>query len=176
MATQRNVYLVYYRYDDEISMAHPKWWLNWLTYKITGSVYIHVEIAFSDGDVYSIIPGKPITKTQKAYRRNIYNCQQLRANEGQLYIIKNFLDQCMQYESGFNYRGFYLLPIWPHSGAEENKWFCSELAATAMLRAGYPLPCEPCKISPGKLYEWIQQQEIGFVAVMPGSENKPFFV
>lgn len=153
MQTADPVYLVYYRYDDERSRAHPKWWLNWLTHRLTGSAYIHVEIVFSNGDVYSIVPGQQITKiNDKSYQRDMYTCQVLYTSSTQSAMMRNFLETRMRYGSSFNYRGFYLLPWFPHAGTRTNSFFCSELTSAALSAAGLDFGgTPPHTISPGKL-------------------------
>lgn len=178
METADPVYLVYYRYDDDRSRAHPKWWLNWLTSKITGSAYIHVEIAFSNGDVYGIVPGQPISRVNdKSYRRNMYTCQVLYTSQRQSQFMREFLERRMARPSSFNYRGFYLLPWWPRSGSETNKFFCSELVACSMAAAGLCFGnIPPHTISPGELFELVLQFQFGGISRMLNSENKPLVV
>lgn len=173
------VYLVFYRYDDDVSRSHPKWWLNWLTYKITGSAYIHVEIVFSNGDVYGIVPRQPITRiSDKTYRRNnLYTCQMLYTSFAHSQAMRDFLEQRMCQPSGFNYRGFYMLPWFPFSGASRNAWFCSELVSSAMAAGGFDFGgVPPHAISPGALFELVQDFNCGGICTMLKAEQRALIV
>jgi hypothetical protein len=177
-APQEPIKLVYYRYDDDVSMQHPRWWLNWLAAKATKSDFIHVEIVFQDGWIYGVQMGSTVRKVyDKTYHADRYTCQEIPTNSYQAFLIRKFLDQCIDRPSGFNYWGFYLLPLWPFSGASKNKWFCSELVATALTHAGIEMEGEqPHTISPGKLFELIKKKNIGYVRPMIHSESKPLYV
>lgn len=172
------VYLIYYRYDSEESMRHRKWFLNLLTSKITGSQYIHVEIVFSEDKMaYTVVPGRPIYKAPKVYTRDTYVCERINATPEQEAKMRRFLEDRMERPSGFNYWGFYCMPLCPCSGEKSNKWFCSELAAAMLLHAGYTLPNEPCALSPGALYMHISENpEIGRTDTMLDAEKRIFHV
>jgi hypothetical protein len=174
MADIDTVCLVYYRYDDDVSTQHPRWWLNWLTSKVTKSAYIHVEIVFTNGDVYGVQMGSSVLKANdKSYRQNRYTCQEICITTSQMWYMREFLERCIQKPSAFNYWGFYLLPLWPSSGAKKNKWFCSELVATALQCGGinfegYP----PHTISPGGLFNLVKDTGVGYIRTMLKSESK----
>jgi hypothetical protein len=173
-----SIYLVYYRYDDDVSARHPRWWINYLTGKITKSPYIHVEIVFDNGDVYGVQMGSPISKVfDKSYRQNKYTCQEIPVYWHQAQAMRSFLEGCLRKPSSFNYWGFWLLPFWPSSGAKKNKWFCSELVASALSAGGiYFVDRPPHTISPGDLFKLVKETHLGFIRPMLHSENKPLIV
>lgn len=39
---------------------------------------------------------------------------------------------------------------------EADKWFCSELAAAALVAAGWPVPEQPYRVTPGMLRDWTR--------------------
>lgn len=172
------VYLVYYSYNDDVSRRHPRWWMNWLAAKATKSDYIHVEMVFDDGDTYTIRMGGQVERTPavKSYTKDQYTCQEVYIQKWNVFHMKAFLDSTID-NSSFNFWGFYLLPFWPMSGATKNAWFCSELISTALSNyGGLDLGQAPYTISPGRLFEIINEKNYGNIRTMLKAENKPTYL
>jgi hypothetical protein len=118
--------------------------------------------------------GSSIVKIyDKTYYRDRYVCQEIPVTSQQYYHIRNFVEAAAFKPSSFNYWGFYLLPIWPSSGAKKNKWFCSEFIAEALRAGGITFDgYQSHTISPGKLFNLVKDTGVGYNRTMLNSEYK----
>lgn len=159
MNSNDRILIVYYSYNDEVCRKSWFSFMNWITSKITRSKYVHVELKFPEGDTYLIkMWGSVIRIPNKIYQEP-YDYQEIYASLINRINMRAFLDRCVSNKSSFNYLGFLLIYIWPFSGKNSNKWFCSELVASALERGNIKLRLKPHEITPGKLFELLDERE-----------------
>jgi hypothetical protein len=93
-----------------------------------------------------------MTKEYKEY----YEYQTITVDSEHFNNMLMFLDESVKKSRGYNYWGFWMFYLWPHSGERDNRWFCSEFISTALMKAGLEIKYDPCKMTPGKIHQIVQ--------------------
>ena len=124
-----------------------RWW--------TKSPYAHVELLFDDGTMISACPGIGVRSILVA---------SLDVQHWDLVAVPIDHDHAVALsrwclgELGCHYDwwGLFVTQVLGFPRSHPTKWFCSEFCAAALEHADVDLGIDPCKVSPGALYDLLK--------------------
>lgn len=164
-----SVYIAFLEYDNneyEKERSMRDYFLlpmNWLTVKMTGRQFIHVQPVFWDAVqktyvTFSVDSVRRVHVYDRKGFRGGWKFLQLSLTEREEILMYNFCVQQLGKE--LNTSGQLSIFIWPISG-EGQTWFCSELVAAALESAGlvdynvWPEVRQPAAAAPHHIYDYL---------------------
>ena len=125
-----------------------RWW--------THSPYSHCELLFDDGLMFSAHPSQGTRFwTPGILSPNDWDFLLIPTTMEEDIVLRNFCTA----EAGcaYDWWGLIASQILRLQRSHPDKWFCSELCASAMQRIGFLNGASPCTFSPGKLFKRLRE-------------------
>lgn len=126
----------------------------------TWSSYSHCEYVFSDNITIGTDLNFPLNVKNKGILQytSKWEIIEVRMTPEQEKIVRDFVN--LQVGKGYDWKGIWLSQFLPLKKENPDKWFCSELCAAGLQKAGLLDCINPCRISPGKLYKLLKSLSV----------------
>jgi len=135
----------------EVRFFKTKGLVGWLVRWFTWSKWNHVDINI-DGTYYAAQEGKGVFRNDGKVE-NVLDMDTIQILDTAR--NKQHLETFLKYQLDKEYDWHGILGFILRKGIDnKDKWFCSELIATALNKIGYQFP-EPFKVSPGSLFKML---------------------